>query len=158
MCMMDGLSRSRALLRGGAGGTLLAFVFGACSVLPPGLFAVTPTTPPAPTPSVVCSSADALQASVDTLGALELSEDELTAIGAQIDVVLGDARQVAEAVGDDLRPLVMDMIVALEGIRGTIDTVQEDGTLGSKIEAVGATLVEIGSATDALEIRFADRC
>jgi hypothetical protein len=154
--MADSKRPTRHILRGGLAATLLTFALGACTVLPPGLFANSPTAPP--TPSAVCVSADDLSTSADVLSGLELSEDGLLTIGAQIEVVLADAKELATIVGSELQPLVSDLVVSLEGILGTVEAVQADGTVGSKLEAIGVSLVEIGGAVDALEVRFMDRC
>ncbi len=79
-------------------------------------------------------------------------------LGASIDVVTTDARALLEAVGDELRPLVLDLVVSLEDLRTSVSELPDEATLGSKVASIGESIVGIGEAADTLEVRLRTRC
>ena len=135
---------------------ILVFLAGACTILPPGLFA--PTATPSPTPKGVCANQADLLVAIDELRSLDVSEAGVLALGESLDAALTEARLLIEAVGEELRPLVLDLVVSLENLRATVDELADQATLGSKIASIGESLIEIGETMDALEVRLRTRC
>ena len=71
---------------------------------------------------------------------------------------LSEARQLAASVGETYRPLVEDLIGSLEGLRSTVEELQELETIGARVADVGEAITDIGNAMDALSVQLRTPC
>ena len=114
-----------------------------------------PETDPA---SAACDSAADLRLIIGFLQDTSISEDGLIPVAVGGIAGVSVARDLAGQVGETLSPLVEDLIVSLQGLRDISDQVSDDDTLGARMAILGASIVEIGEAMDALSLQLQERC
>jgi hypothetical protein len=159
--------RSRAsLVRAAA--TLLAvvFVLAACRAIPTGLFGsdpeASPGQDPSPSPTAItktlCESAADLRVDVDSLRSMELREDGLLSVLVAADAALGEAGTLRVLVAEEYGPYVAELVLALEGLRRTVDDLSAAETVGAGLESIGESIAEIGRAMDVLALELRDPC
>jgi hypothetical protein len=71
---------------------------------------------------------------------------------------LGEARTLAGLVAETYRPLVDDLVAALQSLRTSIRGFSDAGTVGSGLVAVGEAIVDIGTRMDALSAALSEPC
>jgi hypothetical protein len=118
---------------------------------------------PEPTASLTpveaaCASADDLQVIVDFLGESVGSEAGLLPVGIGVIAGLSEARTLVGLVAEVYRPLVQDLIVALQDLRDTLGELDELDTAGTKVSAVGEAVVDIGNSMDELGMQLRTGC
>ena len=116
---------------------------------------VAPETDPA---SAVCESAADLRLVIGFLQDTSISEDGLIPLAVGGIAGISVARDLVGQVGETLDPLVQDLIVSLQGLRDISDEMSDDDTLGARLAILGASIVEIGEAMDALSLQLRERC
>ena len=114
-----------------------------------------PETDPA---TAVCESAADLRLVIGFLQDTSISEDGLIPVAVGGIAGVSVARELAAQVGETLSPHVEDVIVSLQGLRDISDEVSDDDTLGARVAILGASIVEIGEAMDALSLQLQERC
>jgi hypothetical protein len=137
-----------------------AFVLSACRSLPPGFLApdADPTASPEPIDKTMCESGAELTSDIAFLRSLELSDDGLVAVLVAVDSALGEARVLADLAVEEFGPMAIDLVLALEGLRDTIDGLSQQETVGSGIAEIGVSIAEIGTAMDQLTLELRDPC
>lgn len=145
-------------LRAIALGLALLFVATACAALPSAFFAGEPATTASAPPPTVCESGADLRLAIDRLRELDLEDSSLLDVLVTVDVAVSSARQFANVVGEQYRPLATDLVVSLEGLRTTVEDLGDQETLGASIATVGASIVEIGEAMDAIGVELRTPC
>ena len=137
-----------------------AFVLSACRSLPPGFLApdADPTASPEPIDKTMCESGAELATDIAFLRSLELSDDGLVAVLVAVDSALGEARVLADLAVEELGPMAIDLVLALEGLRDTVDGLSQQETVGSGIADIGVSIAEIGTAMDQLTLELRDPC
>lgn len=140
----------------------LLFLAGACRALPAGFLAPAagPTADPSPSPVVktTCESGADLRVDVDFLRSLEIREDGLLSVLVAVDAALGEAQLLVNLVAEEYRPLVVDLVLALQGLRTTAEELADQETVGAGIASIGAAITEIGETMDALTLRLQEPC
>lgn len=114
--------------------------------------------PETDTASAVCESAADLRLVIGFLQDTSIAEDGLIPLAVGGIAGISVARDLAGQVGETLSPLVQDLIVSLQGLRDISDDISEDDTLGARLAILGASIVEIGEAMDALSLQLRERC
>ena len=137
-----------------------AFVLSACRSLPPGFLApdADPTASPEPIDKTMCESGAELATDIAFLRSLELSDDGLVAVLVAVDSALGEARVLADLAVEEFGPMAIDLVLALEGLRDTVDGLSQQETVGSGIADIGVSIAEIGTAMDQLALELRDPC
>ncbi len=150
--------RPETILKSLALALTLLFVAAACSVLPPGLFAVEPAVTASPQPPTVCERGADLRLAIEDLGAVELSETGVLGLLITVEIAVNEARQFGTAVGDEFGPLVADLQTSLQGLQTTLEGMGDEPTLGAKVASVGESITQIGNAMDALAVQLRTPC
>jgi hypothetical protein len=122
---------------------------------PAALVSPEPTSTPAES---LCRSAEDLRLIVDFLRGTSLSEDGIVPVLVGTIAALSEARRLAGFVEETYRPLVDDLIAALQGLRTALDEFQDRGTFGAAIATIGEAVTEIGLAMDALGTALREPC
>jgi hypothetical protein len=130
----------------------------ACTVLPPGMFAVEPTGAPSPTPATVCNTGETLGETVAVLVDTELEDIGVLGLLLAVDITLEQTRQFGAAVGEQYRPLVDDLTGSLQSLQTTLQAMGDQETLGAEVAAIGEAIAEIGHAMDALAEQVRTPC
>ena len=86
------------------------------------------------------------------------AESGLLPVGIGAVAALSEARTLVGLIGETYQPLVEDLIVSLQDLRDTIGDLDALDTAGAKLAAVGATIVDIGNAMDAVAIQVRAGC
>lgn len=145
----------------------LMLVVAVIVVLPSRLVAADATAEPAIPPSpgatltpaeAACDSLADLHLIVEFLESTDVEDDGWLPIFVGVVAGLSEARDLADALDDTYRPLVDELIVALERLGATISELRELETIGSGIAAVGVAITDIGNALDELSARLRTPC
>lgn len=145
----------------------LAFVVAAMSLGPSRLVGADASPQPSPdsspaaamTPADVgCDSLDDLRLIVEFLQGTDVGEEGWLPVFVGVVAGLSEARQLADALGETYRPLVDDLIAALEGLAAAVSALRESETIGSGIAAVGGAITDVGNAMDALSVQMRTPC
>lgn len=146
---------------------LLAFLLTAMA--PAGIYAAAPNASPqaaaSASPDMTMTPADALCDSVADLRLIigflrdiDTSQDGWAPVFVGAIAALSEARQLARSAGDTYPPLVDDLIVSLEGLRSTVDELEERETFGARIAVIGEAMTDVGAAMDALSVQLRSPC
>jgi hypothetical protein len=156
------METTRRPLAGGSSARILVLCLSIAMLmtlaLPAALVAQDEATDEMSSDQAICETADNLRLVVGFLQDTSISEDGV------IPVVIGgiagvsQARELADLVGDTLRPLVEDVIVSMQGLRDIGDEMTDEQTLGAKVAVIGESVVEIGESMDALGLQLRERC
>jgi hypothetical protein len=138
--------------------SILVLILSACPSLPGQSILDQLMPEPEPTTKTVCQSSADLQAAIEDIRSTELSEEGLLPLVVKIDTAVSEARLLVELVGEELRPEVTDLVASLQGLRTTVESLDEQGTLGAGITLIGESLIHIGEAMDALALELQTRC
>jgi hypothetical protein len=166
------MPRNRALL--------LALLATSATLLPASLLAAEPSPGQSPAASVAspgsaegsatapaaslspadaaCQSAANLGLIVQFLRETNTSEDGWLPILVGAIAGLSEARELVGLVDASYRPLVDDLVIALQGLFAIADEVRELDTLGSKVAALGEAITAVGVAMDDLSVALQDPC
>lgn len=125
------------------------------SAVPEAAASPVPTLTPA---EALCESATDLRLIVQFLQATDVSEDGWLPLVVGAIAGLSEARTLAGLVGDTYRPLVDDLVVSLQDLRVTVESLEGMATVGAQIAAIGEAITDIGNAMDALAIQLRTRC
>jgi len=137
---------------------ILVLVLSACQSLPGQSILDQLMPEPEPTAKTVCQSSADLEAAIEDLRSTELSEEDLVPLVIKIDTAISEARLLVELVSEELGPTVTDLVVSLQGLRTTVETLDEQETLGAGIALIGESITQIGEAMDALALQLRTRC
>lgn len=138
--------------------SVFALILSACQSLPGQSILDQLMPEPEPTAKTVCQSSADLQAAIEDIRSTELSEEGLVPLVIKIDTAVSEARLLVELVGEELRPEVTDLVASLQGLRTTVESLDEQETLGAGITLIGESLIQIGKAMDALALELQTRC
>ena len=145
----------------------LTFAASAIGVLSPGAFGAEPSDAPAaglsPEPLAIptqtlCESADDLRLIIGFLRGTTISEDGLLPTLVGTIAGLSEARELSGLVGETYGPLVDDLIASLQGLRTTIEGLDDEDTLGARVVEIGEAITDIGNAADALAVELRTPC
>lgn len=106
----------------------------------------------------MCESGAELRTDIDFLRSLEVREDGLLSVLVVVDSALGEARTLSDLAGEQYRPLALDLVLALQDLRQTVDELSEQETMGAGIATIGDSVSQIGSAMDTLALELRDPC
>ena len=106
----------------------------------------------------LCDSAGDLRLIIGFLRDTDPSQDGWPPILVGAIAALSEARHLAGSVGETYRPLVDDLIVSLEGLRSTVEGLEESETLGARIASIGEAITDIGNAMDSLSFQLREPC
>jgi len=132
----------------------------------PAVMAADPSAPPAasaapaPTdvPGAMCESASDLRLYVGFLRDQTISEDGLLAVLVGAVASLSEARTLAGLSGETYRPLVDDLIGALQDLGTAVRGFRDQGTVGAGLVQLGESIAAVGSAMDALSAGLREPC
>lgn len=118
------------------------------------------TAGPAPSeaPPTMCESLADLRLYVGFLRDQSLDEDGLLPILVGTVASLSEARRLAGLVGETYRPLVDDLIEALEGLGSAVRGFGDAGTVGPGLVGVGEAIVSVGTSMDVLSAAIQEPC
>ena len=140
---------------------VLVFALSAIAVPAQGVFAADPSplaeasTSPAQS---ACESADDLRLIIDFLRDTDTSVDGYVPVLVGAIAALSEGRQLAGLVGETYRPLVDDLVVALQDLRVTVGELGEQETVGASLESLGVAIADIGAAMDTLGLQLREPC
>ena len=126
--------------------------------LPAALAAQDEATDEMSSDQAICETADNLRLVVGFLQDTSVAEDGVIPLVVGGMAGVSQARELADLVGDTLRPLVEDVIVSMQGLRDIGDEMSDDQTLGAKVAILGESVVQIGESMDALGLQLRERC
>jgi hypothetical protein len=109
-------------------------------------------------PPTMCESLADLRLYVGFLRDQSLDEDGVLPILVGAVASLGEARRLAGLVGETYRPLVGDLIAALEELRSAVRGFGDAGTVGSGLVGVGEAIVRVGASMDVLSAAVQEPC
>lgn len=114
---------------------------------------------PSPAPAgALCTSANDLRLIIGFMRDIDVSVDGWIPVLVGAIAALSEARQLAGLADETYRPLVDELIGALEGLRSTVDGLGELDTAGAKVTAIGEAITAIGEAMDALSVQLRSPC
>jgi hypothetical protein len=130
------------------------------AALPAGLLAQDATEAPESTAPVeaACESADDLGLIVEFLQDTDVEDDGWLPVIVGAIAGVSEAQTLVGLVGETYQPLVSDLIVSFQGVRVTVEELEDMETTGAQIAAVGETIAEIGNSMDALATQLRERC
>ena len=105
-----------------------------------------------------CQSASDLEIILGFVRDSVEAESGLIPVGIGVIAALSEARTLVELVGETYRPLVQDLIVSLQDLRATVGDLDALDTAGAKLAVVGETIVDIGTAMDAVSLQLRTGC
>lgn len=113
---------------------------------------------PSPVSKTMCQSGTDLAADIESLRALDVSEDGVVSLIAGVDAALTEARILADLVVDEYQPLVDDTVVALQDLRDVGQELEDVETLGAGVATIGEAITEVGVAMDELGTQLRAPC
>ena len=153
---------TRRPLAGGSSAKLIALCLSIATImtlaLPAALLAQDEEQAERTTEEAICQTSSNLRLIVGFLQDTSVSEDGVIPVVVGGIAGINQAREMADLVGDTLRPLVEDVVVSMQGLRDVSDEITEDQTLGAKVAVIGESIVEIGESMDALGLQLQERC
>ena len=153
---------TRRPLAGGSSAKLIALCLGIATImtlaLPAALLAQDEEQAEPTTEEAICQTSSNLRLIIGFLQDTSISEDGVIPVVVGGIAGFNQASELADLVGDALRPLVDDVIVSMQGLRDVSDEMTDDQTLGAKVAVIGESIVEIGESMDALGLQLRERC
>ncbi len=165
---MNARTASHSNLARGLGMVLaLLFLAALSAASPVGLLAADPSAPAgsavSPQPTITpaeaaCQSAEDLRLVVDFVRHTDVSQDGWAPVLVGAIAGVSEAHRLAGLLDQTYQPLVSDLITSLEDLRATVDTLDQQGTAGAKLAAVGEAITAVGNAWDALSVQLRSPC
>jgi hypothetical protein len=148
----------------------LAIAFAAS--MPMGLTAAEPSPAPSGSPSesaapalasvppgeAMCESVADLRLIVEFVQGTDIEADGWLPVFVGVVAGLSEARALLALVDETYRPLVEDLVSALESLFAIVDQLQGIESIGSRVAAVGAAITAVGGAMDELSVALREPC
>ena len=122
-----------------------------------------PVSTMAPAPSLapaeaLCESAADLRLIIAFAQESDVSEDGWLPFLVAGIAGISEAQTLLGLVDETYRPLVEDLIVSLQDLGATAESLEDMETVGARVAAMGEAITDIGEAMDALSVQLQTRC
>jgi hypothetical protein len=148
-------------MSGVAGAALVAVLAGCgasdAGTSPPGAAATTASSAPSAS-AALCTSAQQLQASVQSLTHLDVSTAGADGLKTSVQQVSTDLQAFIATVGNEFRPTIAALRVSLGALSTTASQVTDKETLGSAAPQLAVQMSAVSASWAALKQNLTGRC